>query len=209
MSKLWFTSDQHFGHARILDYCKGRAALWPDVASMNAGLVERRNEVVEPGDTVINLGDVAMGIRRDNLQYLKWSAGDDVLVPGNHDSCWEHGRDGSGASDKIGKHCKDYFEWGGFLQIWGNEVRMLLDNRIPVVLSHLPPVKCDDHTEELRFRELRPPYPPEGVWMLCGHVHEVWKQHGRVINVGVDVWGFRPVSVAQLVEVIEGGERCG
>jgi calcineurin-like phosphoesterase family protein len=34
---------------------------------------------------------------------------------------------------------------------------------------------------------------------VCGHVHNLFTQlHGRVINVGVDVWGFRPVSADEL-----------
>jgi calcineurin-like phosphoesterase family protein len=41
--------------------------------------------------------------------------------------------------------------------------------------------------------------------MLCGHVHEAWKRHVRVINVGVDVWDFYPVSVDQLLEVMKEG----
>jgi calcineurin-like phosphoesterase family protein len=38
---------------------------------------------------------------------------------------------------------------------------------------------------------------------LCGHVHEHWRERvqdgRRVINVGVDVWGFRPVSLEELL----------
>ncbi len=40
---------------------------------------------------------------------------------------------------------------------------------------------------------------------LCGHAHEKWKTRdikgiGKVINVGVDVWNFQPVSLRWLVE---------
>lgn len=30
---------------------------------------------------------------------------------------------------------------------------------------------------------------------LCGHVHEKWKRQANCLNVGVDQWGFAPVSV--------------
>lgn len=202
MSTLWFTSDLHFGHARILEYCKGRAALWSTVEDMNRGLVERWNAVVQPQDTVIILGDLAMGKRAETVPYLQWCAGLKVLVPGNHDSCWEYGRDGYGSTpSQLMKHRRDYQTWGGIDDIWLNSAEFMLDNRIKVVLSHLPPLECDAHPEEARFVGLRPPYP-EG-WMLCGHVHEAWQQHGRVINVGVDVWDYQPVNVTTLIARVE------
>ncbi len=33
---------------------------------------------------------------------------------------------------------------------------------------------------------------------LCGHVHEKWKSKNEIINVGVDVWDFKPVSIIHL-----------
>ena len=46
-----------------------------------------------------------------------------------------------------------------------------------------------------------------GVWelnMFCGHVHGLWKKLNdrNIINVGVDVWGFAPVSLKTLLEEI-------
>lgn len=37
---------------------------------------------------------------------------------------------------------------------------------------------------------------------LCGHVHEKWKKRecGKVINVGVDQWGFKPVTLEELLD---------
>ena len=34
---------------------------------------------------------------------------------------------------------------------------------------------------------------------LCGHVHEKWKYHGPIINVGVDQWDFQPRELKELV----------
>jgi len=43
--------------------------------------------------------------------------------------------------------------------------------------------------------------------VLCGHVHESWKEKiisGKLhINVGVDVWDFTPVSLGEVVETIK------
>lgn len=34
---------------------------------------------------------------------------------------------------------------------------------------------------------------------LCGHVHTDWKRYGDIINVGVDQWNFRPVTLEELL----------
>jgi calcineurin-like phosphoesterase family protein len=38
------------------------------------------------------------------------------------------------------------------------------------------------------------------IW-LCGHVHQHWKHTSNTINVGVDVWDFKPVSIEQLKDI--------
>jgi len=35
--------------------------------------------------------------------------------------------------------------------------------------------------------------------LLCGHIHEKWRRIGDVINVGVDVWGFTPRRIDELL----------
>lgn len=35
---------------------------------------------------------------------------------------------------------------------------------------------------------------PNGTKCLCGHVHTLFKKVGNIINVGVDVWDYGPVS---------------
>lgn len=39
-------------------------------------------------------------------------------------------------------------------------------------------------------------------WLLHGHVHERWRQAERMINVGVDVWEYRPVAEGTLESVL-------
>jgi calcineurin-like phosphoesterase family protein len=218
MGKLWFTSDLHFGHHNpvkqqgILYYCAGRTAIWGhDIDAMNAGLLERINATVAPGDMLIILGDAAMGKREDSLKFCKAINCYDIIVPGNHDNCWEKGRDGSGTTEaKFAKNRADYFKWGGFDEIWqppmvlGEALYGVPEPLKRVILTHLPPAECGDHTDDVRYAAHRPAYPPEDTWMLCGHVHEAWKVHGRVINVGVDVWDYKPVSVEQILAVMEG-----
>ncbi len=34
--------------------------------------------------------------------------------------------------------------------------------------------------------------------LLCGHIHKLFKMQGNALNVGVDVWDFKPVSIEQV-----------
>lgn len=38
---------------------------------------------------------------------------------------------------------------------------------------------------------------------LCGHIHDLFKMQKNCINVGVDVWGFYPVSLSEIIVFIQ------
>jgi len=38
--------------------------------------------------------------------------------------------------------------------------------------------------------------------MICGHVHEKMKVNGNIVNVGVDVWDYCPVSLDRILSLI-------
>lgn len=76
---IWLTSDTHFGHARIIEYCDRPFA---NVGSMDAYLINNWNQVVKPDDTVFHLGDFCMG---DPKKYLKELNGNKVFLLGDHD----------------------------------------------------------------------------------------------------------------------------
>ena len=77
---VFFTSDQHYGHAMIIDYCKRPFA---DIEEMNETLIANHNALVGKKDTVYHLGDFAFrGAGRD---YLKRLNGKHILILGNHD----------------------------------------------------------------------------------------------------------------------------
>jgi len=56
-SKIWFTSDHHFGHKNIIEFSKRPFA---NVEEMNAELVKRWNERIAKEDKVYHLGDFAL-----------------------------------------------------------------------------------------------------------------------------------------------------
>jgi len=83
MSKnIWVTSDTHFGHENIIDYC-GRP--FSNVKEMDECLVENWNSVVKDGDKVYHLGDVYMGMQQNAMKALSKLKGQKRLILGNHD----------------------------------------------------------------------------------------------------------------------------
>lgn len=79
---IFFTSDTHFGHARVIEYCNRP---FESLEEMNETMVWRWNERVKETDTVFHLGDFAMG-QKDQLPYWRRRlSGHICLVPGNHD----------------------------------------------------------------------------------------------------------------------------
>jgi calcineurin-like phosphoesterase family protein len=79
---IFFTSDTHLGHARVIDYCKRP---FRDVEHMDDELVRRWNARVGSDDTVYHLGDFAMGPKANLAGYRQRLNGRIRLVLGNHD----------------------------------------------------------------------------------------------------------------------------
>lgn len=190
----FFTADLHLGHANIIKYCDRPFA---DVDEMNAQLVERWNEIVQPSDEVVVLGDVALGKIRETLPFASKLHGTKLLVPGNHDRCW------LGHGTKA-RSWFDAYEEVGFRLLGSNAV-MSLRPGLDVRLSHFPYVDDERHGD--RFAEWRP--NDEGLWLLHGHVHKSWHVVERQVNVGVDVWDYRPVSAKTIASVIDEHEGVG
>ena len=81
---IWFTSDTHFGHARILEYCKDTRP-FDSVSAMDEALIATWNKQVRPDDTVYHLGDFAFKDAEHTLRLLKRLHGRIHLIYGNHD----------------------------------------------------------------------------------------------------------------------------
>jgi calcineurin-like phosphoesterase family protein len=188
--RRWFTSDLHFGHANILRYCDRPFA---GVEEMNDWLVEAWNETVATQDEVWVLGDVAMGkldVTLDNVGRLN---GRIRLLVGNHDRPFDQ------TGEALQRWEARYLD-AGFTSIHHGTTIIDLGG-VEVLLSHFP--YTGDSRQEDRFAERRP--ADTGGWLLHGHVHEVWRQRGRMLNVGVDAWGGRPVGERALVGLIAEG----
>ena len=83
MTKVFFTSDLHFDHKRILELC-GRP--FGTIEEMNKTLIENWNAKVAPGDTVYLLGDFAFAKTKERVtELLHRLHGTKHLIKGNHD----------------------------------------------------------------------------------------------------------------------------
>lgn len=186
----WFTADLHFGHANIISY-SGRP--FADATAMNQALIERWNASIHPGDTVWVLGDVALGRIDETLALVGELNGRKLLLTGNHDRCWAgHGRRAEGWTER--------YLAAGFAEVRQGQTHVDVGDR-QVLACHFP-YRGDSHDHD-RFVEHRP--VDQGAWLLHGHVHERWRQRGRMINVGVDAWACSPVCEATLAALIHEG----
>lgn len=84
-TRLWFTSDTHFGHANIIRYCDRP---FRSVGEMDDTLIANWNARVAPGDLVWHLGDFSFA---DPADYVPRLNGVIHLVFGNHDERWRQG----------------------------------------------------------------------------------------------------------------------
>jgi calcineurin-like phosphoesterase family protein len=188
---IWFTSDQHFGHANIIKYCNRP---FIDVEDMNASMMWRHNAIVAPTDTVFHLGDFSMHPRE--LSRLKDLRGRHHLVCGNHDRCHPVHKDWQ-------KKLPLYFD-AGFVSVQVDEQWVCGEHPFEIVRMHHLPYTGDHHDTEERYQQFRP--KDEGNWLLHGHVHTTWKVKDKMINVGVDQWGFAPVSLDEIKTIIRGSK---
>lgn len=77
-----FTSDTHYGHANIIEYCNRP---FENVQAMNAALIERYNEVVPPDGLCVWVGDCFFYNVEQARATLDQLNGFKVCVRGNHD----------------------------------------------------------------------------------------------------------------------------
>lgn len=185
---VYFTADHHLGHENIIKYC-GRP--FANVGEMNAVLISNWNAAVGPDDIVHVLGDIVMGRREETMPLIGQLAGHKILYPGNHDRCWY------GYGERALPLEKQYLD-AGFEAIHQGPVEMIVGGQ-QVLLCHLP--YRGDSQEKDRYRAFRP--VDEGMWLIHGHIHEKWRQLGRMINVGVDVRDFTPVNEETLGSLIK------
>lgn len=142
------------------------------VEEMNADMIAKWNAKVKPEDDVYILGDMffKFGDIRQVKDILNKLNGKKHLIKGNHDKFLKQLR------------WQDYFE---SLDLY----KEIDDNGRMVCMFHYPVEEWNGY-----YRNS---------YMLYGHVHENMddiKKHPRKFNVGVDVNGFEPKTLDELIE---------
>lgn len=115
-SKVFFTSDTHFFHKNIIDFCNRP---FTSVEEMNETLINNWNNVVSPDDYIFHLGDFCFGGSSAWDYCLNHLNGHKFLILGNHEM--KNLKDGSMFK----------FDWVGF------QAYIRIGNR-SVYLNHFP-----------------------------------------------------------------------
>lgn len=196
----WFTSDTHFYHENIIRFCnrpywtdkgvyedgeyRGEEKV-PDMAAMNADMIKRWNSRVQPGELVYHLGDFCFGNPAKWNDILDQLNGNIVLVRGNHDD----------------KNLRNNEMMARFARIETElyvPVRNEDDQELYIIwMNHFPPKGSDNDP-----RELYRPKPTQYYdFSFCGHVHNAWVYHNDsdTINVGADMWDFKPRRLTEIL----------
>lgn len=197
---IFFTSDPHYWHANVIKYC---ARPFASVEEMNEMMVIAWNYNVRPEDTVYVLGDFSLAFRAVET-FPQRLLGNKILVPGNHDFCHSYHKK-SRTPENQQKWIKKYEENG--FQVLAEQTTLDLEGLGVVNLCHHPYSdggKNDNDGNGDKYEKWRP--VDDGKILLCGHIHEKWKtkkspKGSLMINVGVDVHSFTPVSLKKIISI--------
>jgi calcineurin-like phosphoesterase family protein len=188
------TSDIHIGHVNIISYSHRTHR---SVEQMNEDIVARWNAQVDPSDHVLVVEDLVMGRVDDSLAFVSRLHGHIHLRTGNHDRpAPMHGRRALGWEQR-------YLDAGVETIVHGTGRFSLDPAHRHLLISHFP--YSGDSEPQDRFAEQRP--LDTGEWLVHGHVHDLWRQNGRMLNVGLDAWGGYLVTPAQVAALIDAGPR--
>ena len=171
---------------------------------MNEMLVKNWNETVSPDDVVVHCGDVALGPIRDSLEYIRRLNGYKILVTGNHDRNFRLGKRSAGLEPE--QWDAEYIA-AGFAEVHINYGAVI--DGIMFAVSHFP-YDGDSHDGD-RFEIAR--LFDDGTPLIHGHTHSHGHplSHSRKgstqIHVGVDAWGYRPVSEDGILDIFHGTDR--
>ena len=183
ITKIWFTSDTHFGHQNILKFCERP---FVSIEEMDNTIIERWNSKVGKDDIVFHLGDFAFATNKRWQELISLLNGKIYLILGNHDITRWPGTYTMQLFDRV-----------------ENQMMLKIDNKYKVYLNHFP-FLCYDGT----YRN-----PEDCTIQLHGHVHErvggIGKDDQRLqyrfpyqYDVGVDNNNFYPISWEEILKII-------
>lgn len=182
---IWFTSDHHFGHSKIIGYCKRP---FTNVDEMDTTMIDNWNSVVDDIDTVYHLGDFSFGNRKNFDNYICRLKGNIKIIAGNHDYMW---------LEKWDRY-NDYMEPKSKSGIGIDVISPISNIKVKnngkkkdglIVLCHYPLAIW----ERSHFNS----------YHLHGHSHGNYKPRGKMYDVGVDNNNFFPINITDVLAMME------
>ena len=178
MTDYW-TGDDHFQHANILRYCNRP---FKNIWEHDEALIDNWNQTVKnPKDRVFHHGDFGFGSPRSMANIIRRLNGQIYWIKGNHDK-----------------------------SIKGEVLE--LPNFHPVGIYHTITVKTPKCNKQLI--------------VMCHYPFETWNRshfgtictyghcHGNLthiipnrLDVGVDCHGYKPISLEEILEILEKRDR--
>jgi calcineurin-like phosphoesterase family protein len=170
---IFFTADLHLGHKNIIKHCDRP---FSSVNEMDEHLITAWNSHVQPDDSVYIIGDFIFRSTISPTNYLSRLNGKKHLLLGNHDTNWIKKVDLT----------KYFATVDRFLEI--------SDGQHYITLCHYPLMSWNRMSK--------------GGYMIHGHIHNnrnafyfpMLKQMPNLLNAGVDINGFSPVTLDELVK---------
>lgn len=193
--KIWFTSDCHFGHRNILNFCERP---FENTKEMEKAIIENWNSVVKPEEKVFCLGDFSWFHSRHEIKKIvNRLNGEIYMILGNHDK-----KEAFELCDTEKLHiCSDITYL--YLRPETNDS----DNRFEtncytVVLSHFPQL-CYSQSEK------------SNTYNFFGHIHsrkdqpmiefgepiKLLKQ--RQYDIGMDRHSYTPIDFFDILKKID------
>lgn len=186
---VFFTSDTHFYHNNIIDFCDRDIGIPKNsdreerVEAMNEVLIDCWNERIKPTDEVFHLGDFAFSNKTKRTGIIQRLNGHKRLIRGNHDpdsSDWwkEAGFD----------WVRDYYVYRHHDQYEDDEGNIQQYHQ-PIVLMHFPILSWENMHH--------------GFWHLHGHCHGSLPETRMMrMDVGVDTNNLYPYSYEDIKKVM-------
>ncbi|MBR1455153.1 MAG: metallophosphoesterase family protein [Lachnospiraceae bacterium] len=169
---IYYIADTHFWHSNII---RINDRPFSSIEEMNKTIIDNWNSRVTKNDIVYIVGDFGFKAQDELVKIASILNGNKTLIEGNHDS-------------KIVKNEQFRSKFSEICQM-----KIINDNGRTVHLCHYPIIEWYGY-----FRD---------AYLVYGHVHnnttnktfEIMKNEPRALNAGVDITGFMPLTLDELI----------
>lgn len=179
MSKIFFTSDLHFGHKNIITY---EDRPFETTEEMDNAMIDKWNNKVQKSDSVYILGDFSFGDKDYTINILDRLNGHKYLIKGNHD------------------HVIKYEEVANKF-VWIKDYCTIKYNKLKFIMFHYPIQVWEGcHYGSIHLYG--------HVHSDKEDHHPLLEQLKNAYNVGADVNNYEPIELEELLIKINYKKEC-